>query len=71
MTKYPTWKYRYFRLRKVDVNVLPEDKTRWYGVAWYGDGDAVTAFRGKRKQIGIMTGRKEYIFDLWKMHEDQ
>lgn len=67
--KFPTWKYRYFRLRFIDVTYLPDDRDRWWGIAWYPEG---ARFDWKNNvQLGIMTGRKEYIFDLWRKNENR
>jgi hypothetical protein len=60
--RYPTWKYRYFRLRYVD-HIGFDD---WqFGITWtprevFSHKSAPKPFRA----LGVMVGHRHYVFDL-------
>lgn len=62
--KFPTWKYRLFRLRYVD---WCGDDVHDFGVSYYPNGDRTQPYGAA--QLGIMFGAHEAVFDLkpwWK-----
>lgn len=63
MTKYPSWKYRYFRLRYVDYAGIDgfEIGIRFSSREQFHHDDPV--FRA----LGITLGRREFVFDLGKV----
>jgi hypothetical protein len=54
---FPTWRYRFFRLRYVD-HVGFDDWS--YGITLYRTGN----YQALRPQLGVMFGHREAIFDL-------
>jgi hypothetical protein len=53
---FPSWKYRYFRLRLVD-HVGYDD---WnFGVTWAPEGD----YAHGRREFEIWLGHRVYVFD--------
>lgn len=66
MKRYPSWKYRIFRLRYVDH--YGDDVHQW-GVSWDRDGFRSDLSTPGVKQFAIMFGPRLIVFDLkwwWK-----